>query len=241
MNHEGGPAWNCGSVETGEGMTDSEPDTLACWGGMAATAGRAVSRGKGGPMQEQRAPALSVISVGAPVGLDDLTARGAALLVFVSEECPTSAMALRNLGPLCRGWESGGLTAAAVFEDPLDVALRVARRLGWTGRVLSQPPPYQASRAYGLLSVPTAVLVGRGQAVEGTVVGWDQPGLAGLIRQAGQMLGAGHAASAAAAVVLAQPPVIEPLLKPGCSSKAALDPAVAAAISRPAAEDELEE
>src|SRR5215831_4331294 len=193
-------------------------------------------------MQSQRAPTLSVAGVDpAVVGLDDLTGRGAALLVFVSEECPTSAMALRALGPHCGGWEAAGLTAAAIFEDPLDVALRVARRLGWTGRVLSQPPPYLASHAYGLVSVPTTVLVGRDQVIQGTIVGWDQPGLAELIRQAGQMLGAGHAASAATAVALAQPPATEPLLKPGCSSKAALDPEVAAAISRPATDDELEE
>src|SRR5215831_10135736 len=163
-------------------------------------------------MQSQRAPTLSVAGVDpAVVGLDDLTGRGAALLVFVSEECPTSAMAMRALGPLCAGWEAAGLTAAAIFEDPLDVALRVARRLGWTGRVLSQPPPYQASRAYGLLSVPTAVLVGRDHAIEGTVVGWDQPGLAELIRQAGQMLG--RAGTAGTDAALAQPPATDPLLK----------------------------
>jgi len=185
-------------------------------------------------MQEQRAPALSVISVDGVVGLDALTARGAALLVFVSEECPTSAMALRNLGPLCRGWEAGGLTAAVVFEDPLDVALRVARRLGWTGRVLSQPPPYAASRAYGLVTVPTTVLVGPDQAIEGTVVGWDQPRLAVLIERACAILGTDGTA-------LAAPPASEPLLKPGCSSKAAIDPEVAAAISRSAADDEMEE
>jgi hypothetical protein len=192
-------------------------------------------------MQSQRAPVLSVAGVNpAAVGLDDLTAPGAALLVFVSEECPTSAMALRALGPLCGGWEAAGLTAAAIFEDPLDVALRVARRLGWTGRVLSQPPPYLASRAYGLLSVPTTFLVGRDQAIEGTVVGWDQPRLAGLIRRAGEILGTCDAGPAGTAA-LAGPPATEPLLKPGCSSKAALDPEVAAAISRPAAEDEMEE
>jgi hypothetical protein len=193
-------------------------------------------------MQSQRAPALSVAGVDpAVVGLEDLTARGAALLVFVSEECPTSAMALRALGPLCGGWEAAGLTAAAIFEDPLDVALRVARRLGWTGRVLSQPPPYLASHAYGLVSVPTTVLVGRDQAIDGTIVGWDQPRLASLIRQAGQILGAANASGVATVGALAQPPATEPLLKPGCSSKAALDPEVAAAISRPAADDELEE
>jgi len=187
------------------------------------------------PTQNLRAPALSATGVDpASASLDDLTARGAALLVFVSEECPTSMMALRNLGPLCRGWEAAGLTAAAVFEDPLDVALRVARRLGWSGRVLSQAPPYPASRAYGLVTVPTTVLVGTGHAIEGTVVGWDQPRLAALIGRAGELLG-GSAAG------LGRPPATEPLLKPGCSSKAALDPEIAVAISRPAADDEMEE
>ncbi len=189
------------------------------------------------PTQNQRAPGLSATGVDpASATLDDLAARGAALLVFVSEECPTSMMALRNLGPLCRGWEAAGLTAAAVFEDPLDVALRVARRLGWSGRVLSQAPPYQASRAYGLVTVPTTVLVGRDHAIEGTVVAWDQPRLAALIGRAGAIVGEGTNTT-----TLAPPPATEPLLKPGCSSKAALDPEIAAAISRPAADDEMEE
>jgi len=190
-------------------------------------------------MQDQRAPELSVAGVDpAAVGLDDLTASGAALLIFVSEECPTSAMALRNLGPLCRGWQAAGLTAAAIFEDPLDVALRVARRLGWAGRVLSQPPPYAASRAYGLVTVPTAVLVGRDHAIEGAVIGWNQPRLAALIERAGELLAAAADGRDAA---LAPPPSAEPLLKPGCSSKAALDPDVAAAITRRSVDDEMEE
>jgi AhpC/TSA family len=190
-------------------------------------------RSPGGPAPGHSAPALTVISV-EPDGtnLADLAARGAALLLFVSEECPTSAMALRNLGPLCRAWAGAGLTATAVFEDPLDTALRVARALGWTGRVVSQDPPYQASRDYGLLSVPTAVLVRRDQSVAGSVVGWNQPALTSLVEEAAKLLGG---------AALAVPPAAEPLRKPGCSSKAAMDPDVAAAVSRPEAADEMEE
>ena len=33
-------------------------------------------------------------------------------------------MALRRLGPLCGAWQEAGLTATAVFEDPLEVAVR---------------------------------------------------------------------------------------------------------------------
>src|SRR5262249_53094115 len=92
------------------------------------------------------APALSVRGPGpGEITLAGLIAGGCALLVFVSEECPTSAMALRRLGPLCRAWEEAGLTSAAIFEDPLEVAVRVARRLGWAGRVASEEPPYETS------------------------------------------------------------------------------------------------
>ncbi len=179
-----------------------------------------------------RAPALEVRGTGlGEVTIAGLTAGGAALLLFVSEECPTSAMALRRLGPLCRGWEQAGLSSTAVFEDRLEVAVRVARRLGWGGGVAAEEPPYQTSQAYQLISVPTAVLVDHAGTIAGTVTGWDHAALTALIGQAGALLDAG----------LVTPEAAEPLLKPGCSSKAAIDPELAAAMSAPAGNDDLEE
>jgi hypothetical protein len=178
------------------------------------------------------APALAVRGAGVDeVTISGLTARGGALLLFVAEHCPTSTLALRRLGPLCQGWEQAGITATAVFEDPLEVAVRVARRAGWAGRVVSQDPPYEASAAYQLVSVPTAVLVDGGGRLAGAVVGWDQPALASLLARAGALVGS----------ALTVPPADEPLRKPGCSSKAAIDPALAAAMSVPDGADELEE
>src|SRR5215467_14242509 len=137
------------------------------------------------------APPLSVRGTGpGEITIAALTAGGAALLLFVNEDCPSSAMALRRLGPLCPAWQEAGLTAIAVFEDPLEVAVRVARRLGWAGRVAAEDPPYETSRAYGLVSVPTAVLVDSTGTVAGTVTGWDHAALGGLIGQAGALLGA---------------------------------------------------
>jgi hypothetical protein len=188
-------------------------------------------RTDGGPGGGQ-APELSVHGTGpAAVTLAGLTAGGCALLVFVSEHCPTSALALRRLGPLCGGWARAGLTAIAIFEDPLEVAIRTARRLGWTGQVAAQEPPYPASGAYLVAAVPTTVLAGRDGLLAGSVTGWDQPALAALLGAAGEMLGSG----------LAVPPADEPLRKPGCSSKAALDPDLVAAMSGPDGTDELEE
>src|SRR6266571_5729568 len=179
-----------------------------------------------------RAPALSVRGLGpVEVTVAGLAAGGGALLLFVCEECPTSAMALRRLGPLCGAWQEAGLTATAVFEDPLEVAVRVARRLGWQAGVAAEDPPYRTSRAYRLVSVPTAVLVDRAGTIAGTVTGWDHAALVALIGRAGAILGA----------ELAIPEATEPLLKPGCSSKAAIDPELAAAISVPAGADDVEE
>src|SRR6516165_6723345 len=125
------------------------------------------------------APELAVRGTGpGRITVGGLTAGGGALLVFVSEHCPTSALALRRLGPLCQAWARAGLTAVAIFEDPLDLAIRTARRLGWTGEVAAQEPPYPASRDYRLVTVPTAILVGRDGLVAGTVAGWDRPSLA---------------------------------------------------------------
>jgi hypothetical protein len=187
----------------------------------------------GHPARGKPAPALSVTAADSrDTSLGNLAARGCALLVFVSAECPTSVLTLLNLGPLCRAWDQAGLSVTAIFEDPLDVAIRVARRTGWTGRVVSQEAPYETSRAYKLLTVPTSVLVTRNGVVAGAVVGWNHSALAALLKQAGMVAGG---------AALTLPPPVEPLWKPGCSSKAALDPEIAAAISRPAADDEMEE
>src|SRR2546430_15651589 len=106
-----------------------------------------------------RAPALAVRDPGpGQVTIGALTAGGCALLLFVNEDCPTSAMALRRLGPLCPAWQGAGLSATALFEDPLEVAVRVARRLGWAGQGASEDPPDQTSRASGPVAVPTAAL-----------------------------------------------------------------------------------
>ncbi len=165
------------------------------------------------------------------VTVGGLTAGGAALLLFVNEDCPTSAMAMRTLGPLCRGFEQAGLSCTAVFEDPLEVAIRVARRCGWTGRVVSQSAPYDTSRAYGLVSVPTTFLISNTGQTLSRVTGWDQPALAALIGRAAAGIGQS----------LAAPPGTEPLRKPGCSSKAAIDPELAAAMEASSNDDELEE
>ena len=167
------------------------------------------------------APDFSLDSVsGALIRLPDLHAHGRALLLFVSEECPTSVLTLRRLAPIVPEVGASGITVAAVFEDPLEVAARVARRTGFAGTVLSEPAPYDVSRAYGLESLPTAVLVEADGRQSGRVVGWDADGLEAL-------LSVSLTAEA-------------PRRKPGCAAKNTYDAAALRALDG-AGFDELEE
>jgi peroxiredoxin len=157
---------------------------------------------------------------GEPLALADLHADGPALLLFVSEECPTCTLTLRRLAPLVSSLTGAGLRVAAVFEDPLEVAARVARRTGFDGLVLSEPAPYDVSRAYSLESLPTAVLVDPAGRQTGRVVGWDADGLAAL---------------------LSVPMTDEaPTRKPGCAAKNTYDAEALRALDG-AGFDELEE
>jgi peroxiredoxin len=157
---------------------------------------------------------------GSPVSLADLHARGSALLLFVSEECPTCTLTLRRLAPLVPELTAAGVPVAAIFEDPLEVAARVARRAGFTGTVLSEPAPYEVSGAFELVSLPTAVLVDPSGRETGRVVGWDADGLSTLLS--------------------VSPTDEPPRRKPGCAAKNTYDAASLRALDG-AGFDEFEE
>ncbi len=167
------------------------------------------------------APDFSLPSTsGAPVALADLHADGPALLLFVSEECPTCTLTLRRLAPLLPELAAAGAPVTAIFEDPLEVAARVARRTGFTGTVLAEPAPYEISAAYELVSLPTAVLIDPQGRESARVVGWDAEALGAVL-----------------SVSLTDEP---PRRKPGCAAKNTYDAASLRALDG-AGFDELEE
>ena len=168
------------------------------------------------------APAFSLASAtGGSVGLAELHGDGPALLLFVSEECPTCTLTLRRLAPHVSELTAAGLRVAAIFEDPLEVAARVARRTGFAGLVLSEPSPYEVSRAYELQSLPTAVLVDRNGGQSARVVGWDAEALETLL-----------------SISLTDEP---PRRKPGCAAKSTYDAASLRELDAAAGFDELED
>jgi peroxiredoxin len=146
------------------------------------------------------APAFTLPRVdGPPVSLADLLERGPQVLLFAHGDCPTSALALRRLAEL-----GDGASVTCIFEDPPETAARLARRAGLRVTVLSEPTPYDVSRAFGVETVPTAIRIERSGGIADTVVGWDAAAYARLLEQ----------------------PVSteEPSVKPGCGARWTYEP-----------------
>jgi peroxiredoxin len=178
------------------------------------------------------APEFELSSVaGGPVRLSDLHSEGPALLLFVSEECPTCGLTLRRLLDPVRALTAAGVAVAAIFEDPLEVAARTARRAGFAGTVLAEPDPYDVSRAYGLESLPTTVLIDRDGAELGRAVGWDADAIGALIDQACEAVGA------SAPRLTSEPPAF----KPGCAAKSTYDAETLRRLDGAGGVDELED
>src|SRR3954452_17026799 len=179
-----------------------------------------------------RAPSFELPSTtGGSVGVGDLVSGGSALLIFASEECPTCALALRRLRPVVAPLREAGVGVAVVFEDPLEVAARVARETRVRGTVLAEPAPYETSRAYALDSLPTTFLLDRDGSVAGSAVGWDAGGLAALVGRACAAVGA------RAPAITDEPP----RTKPGCAAKSTYDQEMLALIESAGASDEMED
>jgi peroxiredoxin len=160
------------------------------------------------------APDFELPSVaGGPARLADLRSRGPVILVFVAEECPTSALTLRRLAPLVVTLAERQVSLVAIYEDALEVAARASRRATFAGLVLSEPAPYQVSRDYDLQSVPTSVLVDGDGTVVDRVVGWDADGLDRLLDRASRRVGAPSP----------RVPNEAPRRKPGCAAKSTYD------------------
>ena len=130
------------------------------------------------------APAFTLPStVAGPVSLGDLLAAGPTRVMFVTDDCPTCELALRRLA-------AAGADLAVVCEAGPAAAARLAHRTGFGGVMLSEPPPYETSRAYGLDAVPTTVAIGAGGEIAAAVVGWDALALAGLLGRRADRRGA---------------------------------------------------
>ena len=139
---------------------------------------------------------------GGLVRLESLIADGPVLLVFVHSDCPTSTLALRHLAAV----QEARTRLVVVAEESQVQAARLRRVTGAGLTVLAQDAPYSVSEAYGVETVPTAVLVDESGFVRDEVVGWNRPDYERLL---GVSL-----------------PAVGPAFKPGCGSRLMEPPAI---------------
>ncbi|HYB54049.1 MAG TPA: TlpA disulfide reductase family protein [Thermoanaerobaculia bacterium] len=104
-------------------------------------------------------------------------------------ECPTSELCWPYLERLRRIGDGGGLPVVGVSQDDPSETAAFLARLGVSAPVLYDPPPWKASQALGLSSVPALARVGADGRVQEIVVGFQKARLDGLATRAAELSG----------------------------------------------------
>ena len=161
-----------------------------------------------------RAPEFLLASVQpTSLSLVEWTRNGPVLIVFVEADCPTSRMTLERLEVLKEPFAAAGATIVAIHQDSPRTALATMHECRSTVATVVEEPPYATADAYGVRTVPTSFLISDEGAVLGSVEGWSQRDFDEIVTVVSEATG--HVLDVS---VTADSPV----MKPGCSSKNAL-------------------
>jgi peroxiredoxin len=99
--------------------------------------------------------------------LRDLVQPGGGIVVFFKTECETSALLLEHIGPLAEALAREDRVFFALAQNPADEvrAFREQHRVAFP--LACEDPPYPASRAYAVVTVPTLIVIdGAGRIAE---------------------------------------------------------------------------
>ena len=157
-----------------------------------------------------RAPDFNLPLIGGGYrGIRDLLEPGGGVLIFFKEDCPASELVVPRLGPFAKALEREDRFFLAVAEDPEETAQAFRDRHGLSFPMAWQAPPYPASRAYEIVTVPALFVVDGTGAIAERVEGFIKSEYEALGEAIEQALALGAA-----------PPVLErpeelPLLRPG--------------------------
>jgi thiol-disulfide isomerase/thioredoxin len=131
---------------------------------------------------------MAVIAVGeaAPPVPGITFADGPVALVFYKVTCPVCQMAAPKVDAMARAYPGRVVT---VGQDPADELERFGREFGMNVPAVPDLPPYDASNAYGIESVPTLFVIDRTGAVADAVVSWDRAGYNRASARLAELLG----------------------------------------------------
>jgi thiol-disulfide isomerase/thioredoxin len=111
---------------------------------------------------------------------------GPLALVFYKVTCPVCQMAAPKVELMARAYPG---RVIGVGQDPPAELERFGHQFGMEIPALPDLPPYDASNAYGIESVPTLFVVDGNGTVADTVVSWDRDGYNRASAQIATLLG----------------------------------------------------
>lgn len=114
---------------------------------------------------------------------------GELLVAFFHTECATSEMAWPYLGRIRRIAGTGPLGVLAVSQDGPGETREFARRSPERIPILYDPPPWKASEALGLQSVPQFVLIGENGRIREAATGFDRAKMEAYAGRAARLSG----------------------------------------------------
>lgn len=94
-------------------------------------------------------------------------------LFFFKVTCPTCQLAAPKMAAFERAYSG---RVVGIGQDPQDVLEAFGEFHGMGIRALEDRPPYEVSNAYGIVSVPTLIVVGDDGTVIESVGAWDREG-----------------------------------------------------------------
>jgi hypothetical protein len=161
--------------------------------------------------------AVPILGRGLPfpdVTLRDETGRpvkpseGETLYAFFKTTCATSEMAWPYVEEIRRLADGGRLRVLPVSQDDPAETAAFHGRTGYSGTALYDPPPWSASEALGLISVPAFLLVGKDGLIEETATGFQKQKMEAFAARAAESAGRFFPG-------LYSPEVIVPDVRPG--------------------------
>lgn len=116
------------------------------------------------------------------VAFDD----GPLAVAFYKVTCPVCQMAAPKIDAMARAYPG---RVVGVGQDPPDALERFAREFGMDVPAVPDLPPYEASNAYGIETVPTLFVIDGEATVADTVVSWDREGYNRASARLAELLG----------------------------------------------------
>lgn len=107
-------------------------------------------------------------------------------LFFYKVTCPTCQLAAPTMVAFERAYPG---RVVGIGQDPQEALVAFTDEYAMGIRSVPDLPPYEASNAYGVVSVPTLFLVGEDGAVLETVGGWDREGFNRVSARLAELVG----------------------------------------------------